>query len=249
VWIAFGSVFYQNLFKLHTDNEVENALPYLGLIYGLALGFAVEVFWQTGRAPASPAAKSARKLLYVYAGAIVLAHPLYYGFLAASHRTVQQFTLNTSFDHPVGISGLSRLKWGEPTVIGRRSGAKLSRTDFERLNTWLSATDSNFFVFPDSTMLYGLHHRISPQPWLYFSPGHSFLRKDFPVVDAAVVRSLRRNNVEVVLLEKDCWLGNQDALLRQMPQLRDWIQGNFAKLTEFGIFEVWTSQTFQAQSR
>jgi hypothetical protein len=93
-------------------------------------------------------------------------------------------------------------------------------------------------------MLYGLHHRVSPQPWLYFSPGHSFLRSEFPDVDAAVVRSLRRNNVEVVVLEKHCWLGNQDLLLSQMPQLRAWIQQNFTKATEFGIFEVWTSRTF-----
>jgi hypothetical protein len=243
-WIVLGSVFYQNLFKLHTDNELENALPYLGLVYALAIGFTLEIFWHTGPVALNVATTRIRMLLYVLVAAIILWRPFYHGLLASSHRTVQQFSLATTFDDRVAVPGLSRVKWGEPTVINYPTDTTLSRTDFERLNSWLSAADSNFFVFPDSTMLYGLHHRVSPQPWLYFSPGHSFLRSEFPDVDAAVVRSLRRNNVEVVVLEKHCWLGNQDLLLSQMPQLRAWIQQNFTKATEFGIFEVWTSRTF-----
>ena len=243
-WIVLGSVFYQNLFKLHTDNELENAMPYLGLIYALAVGFTLEVFWHTGPVALNVATTRIRMLLYISVAATILWRPFYHGLLASSHRTVQQFGLAATFDDRVAVPGLSRVKWGEPTVINFPTDTTLSRTDFERLNSWLSAADSNFFVFPDSTMLYGLHHRVSPQPWLYFSPGHSFLRSEFPNVDAAVVRSLRRNNVEVVLLEKQCWLGNQALLMRQMPQLRAWIQQNFTKATEFGIFEVWTSRTF-----
>src|SRR6185503_1464274 len=42
IWLVVGCAFYQNLFKLHTDNEIEHADPYLGLIYGLSFA----VFWK-----------------------------------------------------------------------------------------------------------------------------------------------------------------------------------------------------------
>src|SRR5262249_49065843 len=41
-WIVLGSVLYQNLFALLTSNNVENCLPYLGLIYAFSVGLLLE---------------------------------------------------------------------------------------------------------------------------------------------------------------------------------------------------------------
>jgi hypothetical protein len=118
---------------------------------------------------------------------------------------------------------------------------QLSQSEFESLNRRLDELDSNFFVFVDSTMLYGMHHRVSPQPWLYFSEGHSFRRGDLPAMDATIVDSLIKNNVRVVVLEKRSWLGNEK-VLNDLPGLKEWIHRNFQQDTSFGIFEVWVQR-------
>ena len=95
-------------------------------------------------------------------------------------------------------------------------------------------------MFGDSTMLYGLHGRPSPQPWLYFLDGHSYLDSDLPYVDRIVVASLSHQAIRTVIVEKISWAGNQDVeWLPHMPRLQEWITNNFAKRKEFGIYEVW----------
>src|SRR5262249_30264120 len=133
------------------------------------------------------------------------------------------------------------VKWGDPTFIsipGLSHRTVLKREEFEGLNAWLAAYRGNFFVFPDCIILYGLQGRISPQPWLYFSPGHSFLKSELPAVDARVVKSLKANHVGVVVLEGDSWIQSNE-LLNEMPQLRAWIYRDFEKVRTFGMFEVW----------
>jgi hypothetical protein len=168
-------------------------------------------------------------------GCIVLGLPMYYGVRHSWERTVQQFPQGTTFSHSIQVPGMSRVKWGEPTHFGKE--LNISAQDFEKLNAWLAKTDANFFVFPDSTMLYGLHGRVSPQPFLYFSPGHSFLREELPEVDATVIDALKRNNVQVVILEKDSWVKNQN-LWKEMPKLKTWIDHDFVKVQEFGVYDV-----------
>jgi hypothetical protein len=231
VWIVAGSVFYQNLFKLHTDNEIENSLPYLGLVYGLSFG----LFWKYGVSEEIRTASRAKKALLIGAGCIVLGLPFYAGLRDSWSRRVQEFPSGATFTNSIQVPGMSGVKWGEPTYFGLES--TISHQDFEALNTWLSAQNVNFFVFPDSTILYGLHGRVSPQPWLYFSPGHSFLKEELPKVDAAVVESLHRNNVRVVILEKDSWVKNQN-LWKEMPRLKAWIEQDFEKAQEFGVYDV-----------
>lgn len=233
-WIAFGLVLFQNLFPLHTDNELENSRPFLGLIYALSIGLLVETFRIDG----------ARIRMRLAASAAVLVFGLAFaqGAFHSWKRTVQQFPLDASFTERLQVPGMSRVRWGEPTLANTTARRPtLGRREFEDLNAWLAAADANFFVFPDATMLYGIHGRISPQPWLYFSAGHSFLGKDLPKVDAAVVDALRRNGVRIVILERQSWLGN-DRLLKYMPALQGWIHDEFEKVREFGIFEVWQAR-------
>src|SRR5262249_17527729 len=196
IWVVLGSVLYQNLFSSLTANEIENSLPYLGLIYALSIGMLLESL--RNQLPGTP-------MIHVLA-AMVLAVPFYDGIATSYSRKVQEFDPGTVFTDRVQLAGMSRITWGEPTIVGFKSKlhpTALARHDFETLNTWLNAANTNFFVFKDSTVLYGLQHRISPQPWLYFSPGHGFLWGELPRVDAAVVESLLRNDVQVIVMEKE----------------------------------------------
>jgi len=239
-WIVLGCIFYQNLFSLHTSNEIENCLPYLGLIYALSIGLLVQAL-RDGAIPQHDfTIKPLTRAAYVCSIALVLAVPFYDGILSSWSRMVQEFGPGTRFAMPLQVPGMSTMKWAEPTMISSGVVAhrtELSREDFEALNAWLSTTDSNFFVFKDSIILYGLHHRVSPQPWLYFSPGHSFLQEELPRVDAVVVESLHRNNIQVIVLEKESWLEDGD-LWMKMPRLRSWIMDDFEYVKEFGIYQV-----------
>jgi hypothetical protein len=235
-WIVVGVVAFQNLFRLHTDNELENSLPFAGLALGLGVGLLGEAF----RSRRDSFLRD-RVAVAACAGAGALA--VAYTFAAgASHswsRSVQQFPPGARFAERLDVPGMRRVRWGEPTFVNHTERRPvLQRREFEELNAWLAAADSSFFVFPDATLLYGLHGRPSPQPWLYFSPGHSFLWEDLPEVDAAVVAALRESDVRAVVLETESWLGH-DRLIQHMPALRGFLDREFEKVRAFGIFEVW----------
>jgi hypothetical protein len=237
-WIVLGCVLFQNLFKVHSDNEMENAVPYLGLVYGLAFGLLLETSSRWGELKDGVAGNRARTATYLCVSLIVMSFPLVSGFRYAWNRSANEFTEPTAFNQSLHVTGMDRVKWGEPTIVEPQDKTKLTKTEFEALNRHLDELDRNFFVFVDSTMLYGLHQRVSPQPWLYFSEGHSFRKEELTEMDARVKASLIRNDVKVVILEKRSWLGNE-RLLSVMPQLRDWIHQNFQKEATYGIFEVW----------
>jgi hypothetical protein len=231
ICVVLGCVFYQNLFSSHTANEIENSMPYIGLIYALSIGMLLEGVREGFLAtPITPVLVS-----------MVLAVPLFDGALVSVGRRVQEFGPGTTFMDRVQVPGMSRVRWGEPTVIGSKSTSNptiLARQEFEALNDWLRKADTNFFVFKDSTVLYGLQHRISPQPWLYFSPGHGFLWEELPHVDAGVVESLVRNDVRVIVMEKESWLGDGD-LWKKMPKLEAFLENDFEKVNEFGNYQVY----------
>jgi hypothetical protein len=159
------------------------------------------------------------------------------GWEVSSVRLVQQFDANTRFAERLRVPGASRVIWGDPTVL---DNVTISRQNFEDVNAWLAKADTNFFVFPYSTLLYGLHNRVSPQPWLYIMPDHSFRMSDIGRVGTTIVQSLKKNNVTAVVLEKT---SSTDDLLRQMPDLQNWLLNQFQRTKEFGYYEVWTLRT------
>jgi hypothetical protein len=264
-WIVVACLELQQLFILVTANEAVNGVPLLGLAGGLALGLLSVVVGQQGvqfsmvsgtrSLKARISATGGRRL--VVALSIVLWGALIgQGVRISWNRTVQQFDAGTGFTGVLDVDGMRRLKWADcsysdrlalTTGLNRADPSHdwwLRKSDFEQLNQWLSRNPGNFFVFGDSTILYGLHRRISPQPWLYFLKGHSYLDSDLPHVDEAVVTSLARRDIRTVILEKVSWAGYQDAdWLPHMPNLNSWITVNFAKEKEFGIFEVWVAKS------
>jgi len=245
-WLILGYIFFQNIFAALTLNEQENSMGYLGLINGLAFGLCLPPMWRPRFAQLRIAGLLVSVPLLVVSAYYIVAKTTFYGWTYSAMRSVQEFVHPTRFDERVNVPGASRLVWGDPTFVGPRSGPKmeLTRKDFEDVNAWLAKANINFFVFPDSTLLYGLHHKVSPQPWLYFFEGHSFRESDLPQIDVTILRSLQKNKVGVVVLEKVSYLENHK-LLQKMPQLDAWIHNNFEKTAEFGIYEVWVLRSEQ----
>jgi len=64
------------------------------------------------------------------------------------------------------------------------------------------------------------------------------LWEELPHVDAGVVESLVRNDVRVIVMEKESWLGDGD-LWKKMPKLEAFLENDFAKVNEFGIYQVY----------
>ena len=152
-----------------------------------------------------------------------------------AERIVQQFDASTTFAEPLHVKGASRVLWGEPTFLN--DTARVTRRDFDDLNAWVGQCRCSFFVFSNSTLLYGLQHRISPQPWVLLTPDHSFLSAEFDRVSSVIVDSLRRNQVTAVVLEGP--LFERDPILLKMASLHDWIQRDFRMEQQFGGYQVW----------
>ncbi len=260
-WIIISCLPFQQLFIVGTDNEAENGVPFIGLVGGLALALLSGVLDRQGvRLSVSSGAKTFaaflsgrtnRRLVFV-ASALVWLALILPGARVSWKRYVQQFGPASRFDGTLQVNGARRVRWADFSYAERpptdchvkvaASGPEwwLRKADFEGVNQWLAQHPGNFFVFGDSTILYGLHGRISPQPWLYFIRGHSYLPSDLPNVDERVTAALARNQISAVIVEKVSWTGCQDSeALNNLPKLKAWISGSFSKVQEFGLYDVW----------
>jgi len=236
-WIVFSAIVFQLAFAVHTQNDPENAFPFMGLVYGLSFGLLIKVV----SASENFTATSFLKTPYGWMVMLCMALPLYNGAWASWTRIVQEFVPHTVFTTPLQVPALSKVKWGEPTLITTpmlRDRTRLAEEDFEALNRWLTAANVNFFVFKDAILLYGVHHRVSPQPWLYLSSGHSFRTDEVGHVDEKIVQSLQRNQVEAIVLEKESFLHDEQDLLMRLPKFRSWMENEFEPVQEFGIYRI-----------
>ena len=235
-WILLSYIFLQNIFASITLNDVANSVGYLGLINGLAFGLFSRVFWKKRRESDRPLKYWAMAAVPVLIAVLLFYRPTLRGWRTSAWRTVQQFDRNATFDERLQVAGASRVMWGEPTIM---DDLTVTRQDFENVNAYLSESNATFYVFPYSTLLYGLHKKPSPQPYVYFMPDHSFLMSDIAQVGTKIVESLQKNNVTVIVLEQSSSFHNED-LLRQMPDLSTWLRSRFQKTREFGYYQVWT---------
>lgn len=240
-FIVLGCATYQNLFWLHTLNEASNSFPFLGLTMILPVGLLINAARQ-GVGPLAVRDTTAGVVPYLLFSLLIFVALFKGGVDVSWSRVVHQFKEGTTFV-PISIPRAQGLQWGEPTPISDKDArAVVHARDFEALNQWLKAGNANFFVFPDTTILYGLHGRVSPQRWAFLIPDHSFFRSELPEVDAEVVGSLRKNEVRMIVLEKETW-NHTHKLLADMTQLRGFIDSEFEKVAEFGIYEAWQIKT------
>jgi hypothetical protein len=268
-WLALALPQFQSAFQLTTNNEPSNNNAFVGICVSSAIALLVRAFrgrvgfhWQDGARRIE--LDLARRLGFVLVA--LLSGLAFYsvgeGLIVAHDRFVQEFPSGVRFDERLEVRGAARVLWGEPTHITQQDCAIMSeqcalsdadataapvsdvldRRDLERLASYLDQRAQNFFVFPDTTLLYGLTGRPSPQPLLYFHPGQSFAPSDQPLLDRQIVASLQRNDVTIVVLERASYMGTH-RLLSTLPSLRTWIESNFEPAESFGNYRVFEARS------
>jgi hypothetical protein len=228
-----------------TDNEWQNNFAFAGLAGGLGLSLVLFLGRRFTIAPNAagdfiphlPSTRAVRIFVCSMAGVWGIAAMLYEGS-AAWTRKVQEFEAGTDFRKEVQVRGMEGVWWGEPTRTDQGSGSLWQETDFEKLVSWLSNKRCHFFVMGDSTILYGLLRVPSPQPLLYFLPNHAFRAEEIPELDGAILASLERNGVTVVVREKKNWQGTNE-VYDMFPRTWAWFTSRFDRTAEFGNWEVW----------
>jgi len=71
--------------------------------------------------------------------------------------------------------------------------------------------------------------------------GHSFGDADIPRVDAAILASLQRHNIQTFVWEERTFMQTANTLTL-FPQTHAWLHTNFQPVRNFGIFQVWERQ-------
>jgi hypothetical protein len=240
--IAILLAYFRSFTQATTLNEWENNFAFVGLAAGLGIGLLVRI---RGGLPVSRGGIRGVIVGLMVAGGIWSALLLRYEAIAAWDRTVQQFAPGSRFRDKVAVRGMEAVYWGEPTPL--RKVSTLQRSEFEGVFEYLSETGKPFFVMGDSSILYGLLGARSPQPLLYFLPGHSFLLEHIPRLDDLVVSSLERNGVSVVIREKATHLPEIPHAYPQFPRTWAWFTSRFVHAKDIGNYEVWEQRAVAAR--
>lgn len=245
--------FYQYLFLFTTKNNPENCLPFIGLIFGIGAALAtclladmtikMQVLKQNIHYPG----RSTLRRLAILILALFFFYSLNQGRKAYLSRKVHEVFVRPVFGEPSSIVKLRGLRWGKYTRArahwnypGRKEYMKspaVTESDFASLLDYLGKKGSHFFVFPDTTILYGLLDATPPQPLLWFDEGLTYPREYDPVIDRRIVKSLEENNVDTIVLEEESFWGTEKRL-GHFPLLKSYIDGKFEKVKQFGIFAV-----------
>jgi len=231
--------FYHNIYLITSNNQSENAIPFIGMIAAIGLGLLLP--WGENQSP-----KSAKSFLQkiptmkIIAGGILLVLMVFtswYGINVAISRQVHGIFSKSTFPNHLSTGKLSAIKWGEPTRIGNLIPAD----DFDQLVNYLEDQGENFFVFPDFTILYGALGVPSPQPMLWFHGGLTYSKTYDPALDAWIVTELEENLVRIIILEEESWF-HTDERIADFPQLGSFITENFDFETRFGNFMIYSAQ-------
>jgi len=254
---------FHAFFQLTTNNDAPNNNAFVGvcvacmaalLTRALAGAFSVRFLSPAAAVELSVPRAAWRTVLLLLTG--VALYSVGEGLTLAWTRNVQEF-LGASFVSRLEIPGARRLVWGDPTRITpqfcsnlgemckldasaadrERPEQFLNKADLEGIAAELAQRNRNFFVFPDTTILYGLLGKPSPQPLLYFHPGQSYALADQAALDRQIVRALDQNSVELVVLERASFMGTHK-LLRDFPILAAWLDRNFVPARELGNYRL-----------
>jgi hypothetical protein len=137
---------------------------------------------------------------------------------------------------------LRNLRWGEPTTI---ANFEISGDDILQLMERLRVKNKHFFVFPDFTFFYALLGVPSPQPVLWFDLGLTYPYVYDESLDKWIVQSLKKNAVEMVVIEENSYkhknntLGQREGQMGKFPQLKSYLMDNFNYTGRIGIFMLY----------
>jgi hypothetical protein len=241
-YLLFTLGAFQDLFASSALNDPENAAPFLGVQLGLTAGLFRAL------APSlsfiSPNGSTSDRVLipathwgWKVMGGVAAAAIVVFGMSVAWGRRVNEFQRGARFSEHLNVPGATRILWGEPTFADGAKKVRIEKSDVEQTAAYLRTRGENFFVFPVSTMFYGLLHRPSVQPWLFFLEGHSFTKADIPRLDDMTVASLEKNHVTIWVRETSSFMGEHTDLPK-FPKTWKWLTSEFHPTATFGVYEI-----------
>ncbi|MFN7647158.1 MAG: ArnT family glycosyltransferase [Acidobacteriota bacterium] len=242
--LAVTMVLYQNTFRHTALNDPENALPFIGLSFGLALAILAHLFWnrlalmntETGSPILKPGAiNRLASMVFAFFALLLLEK----GLAVARGRAVHEFRPGAVFEQQLAIPTAANVVWGHPTPASYGENPPVvEREQFEQLYQFLAGQPHNFFLYNDATILYGLTGRIPPQPLLFFLEGHTFRQQDIPALDQAILSALKKNEVRVFVRETAVFMP-QTASVELFPETYRWLTTDFRRVKTIGIYEIW----------
>ena len=236
--LAPSLLLYHNIYLITSNNQPENALPFIGIIS--AIGFGLLLPNKEHSATSSnQSTKTAMRLKLVTAGifALLIALVSLDGLHVSYSRQVHNIFSKSVFGHPLKSERLAALSWAVPTRVGNLITAE----DINNIVNYLETEGENFFVFPDFTILYGIVGAPSPQPMLWFHSGLTYSKTYDPSLDAWIVKELQENQVGIIIIEEQSWF-HSERTLGDFPQLSSFINDNFVYLQRFGNFLIFSFQ-------
>ena len=76
-----------------------------------------------------------------------------------------------------------------------------------------------------------------PQPLLWFHEGVTYSREDNSDLDKWIVEDLRRNKVEIFVLEQVAWFNTVDRM-KDFPQMTSYLRSDFVRIGQIGTFSI-----------
>lgn len=238
LWLAptlsLGLLFSEELFQATTENDPQNCVPYIGLVFALLLATLQELY-----ARGAFDFRIGPKRSWIRVGLVSVATGAFLalageGFIDVRGRVVH-FPRGTRYGDYVKIPSAARVRWAEPTLVRH---TVLTKAEFEHVYGWLVSRPGAFFVYPDATLLYGLTGRVAPQPYLYFVRNHSYRASDLPAVDREVLAHLQRNNIRSFVLEREAFY-QPPQFEERLPRVAAWIHSEFRMVKRGDLFELW----------
>lgn len=117
-----------------------------------------------------------------------------------------------------------------------KSDNLISATELESLVRYLRDQPGRFFIFPDFTFLYGVTGKLSPISLLWFHKGLTYPADYSKELDQQLVTELSSAQVQVIVVERESFLGTKRRLDR-LPLLSAWLaDGSYCP--HHGFFEL-----------
>jgi 4-amino-4-deoxy-L-arabinose transferase-like glycosyltransferase len=232
-------VFFQYLFIATTRNQEENGWPFVGII--LAIGIALlfdlpSLMIKIQNRKLISLSRKAVKIVLLTGILVSVYSVSKAGIEVSLYRRVQDTVQRSKFPKYFTEEKLKGLKWGQPTRV---KGANIEEDEIVSLIGYLRAKNKNFFIFPDFTIFYGLLDVPSPQPVVWFAEGQTYCAAHNADLDRWIVGDLKKNTVEIVVLEgRSRWFGTHNRL-DDFPQLSSYITEDFSKVEQIGIFNIY----------
>jgi hypothetical protein len=234
-------VFSQHLFIHITLNKPELGYAFLGITFGCAVGLLFEAF--SAHASRTPESGSADNPLFrkmaMIATMIAICCAVFYasktGIVFSLKRDVHPIFKESEYPEYISQEKLKGLRWARPNRIAK---IDLTEAHIAAFVDYLREKDKNFFIFPDYTIFYAMLDVPSPQPVLWFHRGLTYPSTYNPDLDRWIVDDLKRNKVQIIILEKE-GLFSPTRRLSHFPHLSDYINRCFHQKRTIGIFAIY----------